>query len=220
MRLQSSEGMTGAGGSSPKLTQVAVGRGPSSSSYGPLLRICCYLASPRASDTEDTIRGICTAFYYLALDVTCRHHFCYILLTMQTNPETLWAGAAQGCKGGKGPGRLFGDWLPQIVTKSENSRSNIIGILLRKVEINTSRKRLLLGTGMRTGAETAGFHYKPCRPTLRHICMYYCDFFLIMKNRQSTQPFNVPNTSSRAIHGLYKALIESESVKDPLVCGR
>lgn len=68
--------------------------------------------------------------------------------------------------------------------------------------------------------ETSGFHYKPCRTTLRNICIYYCDFFfLIMKNPQSMQPFNVPNTGSRTTHGLYEELLESESSKDPLVFG-
>lgn len=64
-------------------------------SSGPLLRIDCDLVFLRAHDPGETVRGVCSAFYDLALNVAYHHHF-YILLVPQTNPETLWEGPVQG----------------------------------------------------------------------------------------------------------------------------
>ena len=62
----------------------------------PLLRICCCLASLRVRDPGDTTRRISSVFYDPASNVTYHHHHCYVPSVMQTNPETLWKGPAQG----------------------------------------------------------------------------------------------------------------------------
>lgn len=142
MRLQASEGLTGARGSSPRLIQIAVERSLSSFCTA-LPRICrSFTQLPRASDPGETVKGMYSAFYDPAMNVACIQMTPSLLLYCVSHTDQSWDSVGEGCTrvwmpGGRDCGGLLGDMILQVITRNENSRIITRGTLLRRVENRT-----------------------------------------------------------------------------------